>query len=578
MPQLSYEETNESLRLTPDMAGSTFMLSPLCHESSANPLWNDHAITDFTIKNVTKSRKPSPSDLEYKSRAPTYIFLDQTNKASGKIDSPAARKTIRSHVMLQVQKKRAQLLKEPRGIAASRDVGTQSIVSDHSNWELSKTPPEHSESPKSAVHSYQIQRNPVESLCRPFYRATDTFAYAGGSVIDIKSYRFFNHYSWEFHTILCDGIQPISSASSNLCCSAAVQENSSPLLHAICFFAAAHEAAAQDEQSSPRDLLNASSISSPTQQNALYYKSVTLKLLGEEFSKTLRITEATILCVALLLAAEAIIGDPTGLAVHTKGLIHIVKLFGGFDLLSPRVAAQVSFADIKAAIAQQRPPSFSPRFSLRHPPSSFQAQPLLVHLSPLIQHYLLLTQHLTLATHHSTSHISTPPFTLSDFLSLEHALLSLPSSHLLSGLDNAVRIALLLYANTALWTPPLYFTWVLALLAQLKAAMLTREMHRVEVPHCEELLLWMAFLGGYVASATSGVEAVWWAVRLRDAAVHLGVGSWEQARGVVGGVLYVEEVYGAAWEEFWHYAVGGASAAPEGALRLRGPHPCKHNE
>ncbi|MCJ1431843.1 hypothetical protein MMC27_001198 [Xylographa pallens] len=556
------------------MAASTtsFMMPSLGLESSANPSWNDLAITDFTVNDIAKVSKPSPSD------APTYIFLDQTDKASGKVDSPAARKTIRSHVMLQVQKKRAQLSKEPKGIVASREADNTSCVSDHSIRDLSKTSSEHSESPNPAVHKHHIQRQRVESPCRSFNRGTDSFAYAGGSVIDIKSYRFFNHYSWEFHLILCDGIQPVSPAVSNVCCSAAVQDNSSPLLHAVCFFAAAHEAAAQNGRSSPRDILDASSISSPARQKALYYKSATLKLLSEEFSKTLRVTEATILCVTLLLAAEAIIGDSTGLAVHTKGLVHIVKLFGGYDLLSPRVAAQVSFADIKAAIAQECAPSFSPHFSLRHPPASFPAQPLLVHLSPLIQHYILLTQHLTLAAHRPLSHTQSSTFALSDFLSLEHALLSIPTFHLLSSLDNAVRIALLLYTNTALWTPPLYFTWILALLRQLKVAMLVPEMHRVGLPRCEELLLWMAFLGGYVASATDGVEAMWWAGRLREAAVRLGVGTWEQARGVVEGFLYVEQVYGEAWEEFWDYAVGGASAEPEAALRRRGPYPCRHNE
>ncbi|MCJ1377343.1 hypothetical protein MMC17_000438 [Xylographa soralifera] len=561
--------------MTASMA--SFMLPPFCHESPANSLWSDSALTDLAVNNATRAPKSPPSDPECKQLTPTYIFLDQTDKASGKVDSPTARKTIRSHVMLQVQKKRTRLSKEAKRIMASPEADTTSSVSDHSIRDLSRTPSEHSESPKSAVHKHHIQRQRVESPCRSFNRATDSFAYAGGSVIDIKSYRFFNHYSWEFHLILCDGIQPVLPAASNVCCSVAVQENSSPLLHAVCFFAAAHEAAAQNERSSPRDILNASSVLSPA-QNALYYKSVTLKLLSEEFCKTLRITEATILCVALLLAAEAIIGDATGLAVHTKGLVHIVNLFGGYDLLSTRVAAQVSFADIKAAIAQQRAPSFFPHFSLHHPPSSFHAQHLLVHLSPLIQHYILLTQHLTLAAHRQRNHTSSSPLTLSDFLSLEHALLSLPSSHLLGSLDNAVRIALLLYTNTALWTPPLYFTWVLALLAQLKAAILAPEMQLAGLPRCEELLLWMAFLGGYVASATNGVEAVWWAGRLRDAAVRLSVGTWQQARGVVEGFLYVEEVYGEAWEEFWDYAVGGASAEPEGVLRLRGPYPCKHNE
>ncbi|MCJ1415071.1 hypothetical protein MMC32_001401 [Xylographa parallela] len=551
---------------------ASFMMPSLGPESSADPLWNDLAITDFIVNDVAKISRPSPSDT------PTYIFLDQTDKASGKVDSLAARKTIRSHVMLQVQKKKAQLSKEPKGIVTSRKADTTSGVSDLFARDVSKTSSEHSEAPKSAVHKHHIQRQRLESPCRSFNRATDSFAYAGGSVIDIKSYRFFNHYSWEFHLILCDGIQPVSLGASNVCCSAAVQDNSSPLLHAVCFFAAAHEAAAQNERSGPQNILDASVVSSPARQKALYYKSATLKLLSEELYKTLRITEATILCVTLLLAAEAIIGDSTGLAVHTKGLVHVVKLFGGYDLLSPRVAAQVSFADIKAAIAQQCAPSFSPRFSLRHPPSSFPAQPLLVYLSPLIQHYFLLTQHLTLAAHCPRSHTSSSPFTLSNFLSLEHALLSLSFSHLLGGLDSAVRIALLLYTNTALWTPPLYFTWILALLAQLKAAMLAPEMQRVGLPRCEELLLWMAFLGGYVASATDGVEAMWWAGRLREAAVRLGVGTWEQARGVVEGFLYVEQVYGAAWEEFWDYAVGGASAKPEAALRLRGPYPCRHNE
>lgn len=386
----------------------------------------------------------------------------------------------------------------------------------------------------------------------------------------------------QVHLILCDGIQPVSPASSNLCCSAAVQENSPALLHAICFTAAAHEAAVQTEFLGPHDMFSASLPSSNTQQDAFRYKSSTLKLLSKEFSEVSRITEATILCVAMLLATEAIIGDSTGLTVHTKGLIQIIKLFGGYDRLTAPVAARVNFVDIKAAIAQQRQPLFPLCPDFHRPCAvleiSFLCPTFAAYLSLHIQHYLLLTQRLTLAAHRPASNTLSSPSSLHDFLSLEHALLSLPSSHSLTPLDNAVRIALLLYTNTALWTPPLYFVWVLALLAQLKAAILTLEVHTVGVPQYEELVLWMTFLGGYVSSATSQVEAAWWGRRLRDVVGRMGVRTWWQAREVVGEILYIENVYGEAWEEFWNYAAGGASAESEGSLRLQGPYPCMYDE
>ena len=161
---------------------ASLTMQPFSHESTEDILWSDFASTDFTVNNAGKAPKPSPEGIP---PTPTYIFLDQTNKASGKVDSPAVRKKIRSHFMLQVQKNKPQLLRESKRVAASRKFDTNSTVSDRSTRDISRIPSEHSAPPTPALSLNHLQRQRVENPCRSFNRATDSFAYAGGDVIDI---------------------------------------------------------------------------------------------------------------------------------------------------------------------------------------------------------------------------------------------------------------------------------------------------------------------------------------------------------------------------------------------------------
>lgn len=173
------------------------LLSPLYHESSTSYSWAKPTVLDLSAKNVTKSPTHLSLGVERKSFTPAFIFLDQINKKSGKVDSPIARKTIRSHVMLQARKKQVHSSNKSEKTTSSKKPGTELPASGSSVKPLSELSLEHFDSSKSPVRDHRIPRERVESPCRPFYRATDAFAYAGCNVIDMRSYRFFNHYSWE---------------------------------------------------------------------------------------------------------------------------------------------------------------------------------------------------------------------------------------------------------------------------------------------------------------------------------------------------------------------------------------------
>ena len=394
------------------------------------------------------------------------------------------------------------------------------------------------------------------------------------------------------HVILCSPIQPLPLVKTSFCCSTAVQENSAALLHAICYTAAAHEAVARDVLDNPLKLLKTSHPTFSTQEDTLRHKALSLNLLSKQLTQDpddISITEAPILCVTVLLAAEAILGDSAALIAHTNGLIRMIELFGGEELLSPTAATHVNLVDVKSAVVRQMRPSFPLRPDLRRRfddlsaeffqpedatlffvGSRFLSQPLSGKISPLLRQCLQYTCHLISIVeqyHHSRQYSSI--YNINDFLALEHILLSLPYEYSLDALENCIRLALLLYSNIALWITPLYFAWVVSLVHQLQAALLALDWEDVTQNH-PELLLWFLLLGRYAASSmyTEG-EAAWWTAKVQLVISILGVRQWEEARQIVKGFFYVDRLCSGPWQTVW----GSVELGNETRLRAM-KHPC----
>lgn len=211
-------------------------------------------------------------------------------------------------------------------------------------------------------------------------------------------------------------------------------------------------------------------------------------------------SETSILCVALLLAAEAILGDDVGLRSHTRGLSQLVAGCGGIRVLSSLTASIVRFVDVKASIARRRAPQFDVESYNKHQAyydSSFKVvrstsdedimnfgrgfmEPELQNLlCPALLRCVIQIKFLTLdSLKTSKGDQLAAAYDIDDFVALEHSLLSIKGSHRLSPLEECVRLALLLFTNTALWRIPLFFTWIRSPVADLKLAMLLLDQER----------------------------------------------------------------------------------------------------
>ncbi|MDI1491834.1 MAG: hypothetical protein OHK93_003045 [Ramalina farinacea] len=449
----------------------------------------------------------------------------------------------------------------------------------------------------------KAQQPPV-AISRSIGHGADALAYAG-SLLDAESYGYFQHYGSEFKVVLCDSIQPVRIDGSAICCKEAIQVGSPALLHAICFQAAAHVAIRQAtlplRQDMFRDPLHAHGL----EQKALYHRVKALSHLRKAFGAKQGLAAASdmsILCIALLLAAEAMMGDEIGLESHASALRQLVAARGGLDRLPSSTASLVGFVDVKAALAQRRAPLFGSQISFEKQelgcsPSSkilinrtFDIhrfgrgfmEPALK-LRPALLTCILQIECLTLDTlraHRDSKYKS--QYGIDDFVSLDKSLLSLKSSHELSRLDECVCLALLLFTNTALWRTPVFFNWIQNTVDDLKLALLNLYLEPIN-QEATELLLWAIFLGLYVTRTSSQPEYSWWSARLRDLSVRANVATFEETSQILRAFAYTDEAYASALEQIWSDRILGQSEADGTPSKQAGrpdlemeEHPCNY--
>lgn len=417
-----------------------------------------------------------------------------------------------------------------------------------------------------------------EKLCRSFGKSSDPFIYAG-SYIDPGSTHLFQHYNAEFKLILSNTIQPLKMDGPALCCTEAIQNRSPALLHAICFQAAAYLAVVGTPRPLRQTLFKYQRAPEGAEKDTLYHRVATLSTLrsllssGESHPFVLR---TSILCVAILLAAEAMMGTFDGLESHTQGLQRLVTVFGGIHALPASMISQVQLADVKAATAQRRLPSFKlepyimqhaqQRARLLVPTTigessttnfglSFTKPYLLTRLCPALLQCISHAKSLTLVNSNSSGgNQFTSSLKIDDFILLDHSLLSLRDHQTLSTLEECVRLALLLFSNTALWQIPPYFNWVISLVTELKSTLLLTGRHSM-INEQQELFLWVSLLGLYAVPKSNAADRRWWSHRVREFAARLNLTSWKDAREVVSTFAYIDKIYGSAWEEMWNAAV-----------------------
>ena len=364
------------------------------------------------------------------------------------------------------------------------------------------------------------------------------------------------------------------------------------LFHAICFTSAAHESFASSEVSVLRRLFQRENHGSRLQRSAIQHKVAAISSLNAELTKPnidSAVTISMILSVTVLLTAEVVLGDdPKAMTAHLDGLDRMVSLNGGEDRLPGSVQAQIRMVDIKTALILQLRPRFDLYTSISHRIGSRLELLSLSHprgpkcscflcfskLSPDIRRCVDYTDHLVRVMGSSNQGQKPPEQpSLNDFIALEHAILLSGVRADSSDLDVCLRLALLLYCNTALWKTPLYFNWIVALRAQLMHSLLAME-QRLLTSYHDDFLLWAFLLGQYAAAPGSVEEKVVWDLSVRRVSTRLGFLQWSETEAMIGGFLSSAHVYGHAWRSNWNHAVIGNGQQPTQSLPM---HPCVFN-
>lgn len=372
--------------------------------------------------------------------------------------------------------------------------------------------------------------------------------------------------------MLPNSIQPLPLKKMNISCFMAVHEKSPILLGTVFFMAAFHESMKRTKDSCGR------LVTSFSNQSVLRYKALTLQRLSDHLTRNSRgacVTEADILCVVILLFCETIAGDRPAVNAHLLGLTRMIKLCGGQQSLSPIVSTHVQFTTLLAAQLDHTPPilplkpamqeryemistaPFAPENGLCQDfgtGSEFFSQSLCCALSSTLQQCLrYMYQVIARVEKYQNSVQVLEGEWMDDVLALEHTLVSLPHKVALSQLEGCVRLAGLLYCNTALFRVPLYFRWVMSLVARLKSALLSLE----QMDH-PEVHFWMLFLGRQACTLEfSTSETAWWNAAISELADELGINSWEEARQVFQKFFYVERTHATRWRTIWADIVQG---------------------
>ena len=442
-------------------------------------------------------------------------------------------------------------------------------------------------SSKVTPHGNDMTSGKQHLSVAPFYQfgcICDAFVYAGVSVSP-SSCRFFQHYAGEFKILLCNDVQPFYVDGPAICCSSAIQTNSPALLHAICFQAAAHEAVVSASLPLRTNMFQDLSSGTSMELTALYHKSRALACLRDivEGADTRLIgAESTILCTAILLGAEAMMGDLTSLRSHAYGLTRIVRVSGGLETLSNSTRRLIQFTGVKAAHVLRSSPVFGnsaiTKARARRWEVSLKAASLLAKgrdlakcgqgfstttLQAEFRRSLLscigLTKSLVLSVagkrhcrHISDRHISEER--MDDFIILESTLATLRNRNDLSAVEKCLCLAMLLFVNTALWQIPLFFNWIKILAADLREAILQLDW-TASVRDWPGFLLWMAFLGRQGACAGSIGGTRWWSDKIRLIAMESNIQTFPDAERELRCYFYIEEAYHLAWDSVWEREV-----------------------
>ncbi|PYH91102.1 hypothetical protein BO71DRAFT_433222 [Aspergillus ellipticus CBS 707.79] len=264
--------------------------------------------------------------------------------------------------------------------------------------------------------------------------------------------------------------------------------------------------------------------------------------------------------------------------VHIKGLVQMVRLRGGLQNLSlPGLAATLSFSDIVTCSTFLMAPVF-PFMSLREERRGLGLQAMLgyfsidverrygplrdIGLTPeLAEVFYAMHLYTKIVEEHLNSHVVNPDFSLlSDQRNLIHyTLLSLPAAKQVEGFASyqpheviyeTCRIAALIFGVGVVFPLPAQST-PLAQLAKLiqNVLKITDIASTWNHPQAHIALFWVLVLSGIAADDQP--ERSWFVRLLGQAANNHGIDSWDDARKLLGLMLWYDRACDQAGRELW---------------------------
>ncbi|KAL3443732.1 hypothetical protein BJX65DRAFT_311533 [Aspergillus insuetus] len=340
------------------------------------------------------------------------------------------------------------------------------------------------------------------------------------------------------------------------------------LVNIFCFFSARHVAMVESKAHGETQSVQTSIKSS------FQYRGNVLKYLNDLMGdQDKAVAETTIYAIASFVTIESSMGNIDAVIAHQTGLRRIVRLLGGVEALPHMTLSKLYQCDVKGAVLRNTQPIFpmstrfrseichetdifQPNRPLPTPPalkdlgSRFTSAFWFASLDRRMRAYIKIVRRLTIYFENASLHPELGGLTDNDiFVVTEHQLLSLTfSTEKEKRLNEPLRLCLLLYLNLRIWHLqglPILDSVVVSLQEHLASDLLY--LHSV----APELTFWMLFMGGMASVGRGGTLHPWFLAQLLETKEFLGVGDWDQARGILTGFFYTEQPGVPSAEDLW---------------------------
>ncbi|PCG99393.1 Protein of unknown function DUF3468 [Penicillium occitanis (nom. inval.)] len=340
------------------------------------------------------------------------------------------------------------------------------------------------------------------------------------------------------------------------------------LLQALLFLTAGHQATLESSNgvSSP--------VTKKSMQDSLHLRGDTLKTLNNIMQDPLRaVAESTVLVVASLVAIEAVDANIEAHNAHMKGLKRLIQLMGGLDTLDHMTLSKIYQSDVKSAALYNSRPVFPIssrwRSEIIQDSRLFLARDELdtpkdlaslgitifsslwyIKLDRTMKTFLQVIRRLIFYYEYVQRNPASVMPTDNDlFLVAEHQLLS--AGYIRTDptdINEPLRLTLLVYLNLRVWHFQ-SFPFMEYVVESLRQSLnLSYSYLQTETP---ELLLWILVLGSL---GSQGYKCHrWYLNRLIEITDRLGLRKWEEARALLGGYFYTDQISEKkAEEDLWN--------------------------